>query len=204
MKKIGLSQRTDFIESYGETRDCLDQKWAELLQSLGYIAVILPNNIVEPQSYLKALDLDGFILTGGNDDDRRVRLENAILDYAIERHNPVLGVCHGAQQIQRYFGGMISGLNSDLHVAKRHDIRTLARFSAYQAEQLYEVNSYHDYGIERGQLATGLKPLAIMVDDQSVEAFCHDEHNIWAIMWHPEREIPFRAEDKALIKTILN
>ena len=26
MKRIGITQRVDFIESYSETRDCLDQK----------------------------------------------------------------------------------------------------------------------------------------------------------------------------------
>lgn len=45
MTKIVLvSQRVDVVASYGERRDALDQRWAEFLAGLGYLAVPVPNH----------------------------------------------------------------------------------------------------------------------------------------------------------------
>ena len=29
---VGITQRVDYIQSYGENRDCLDQRWYEFLR----------------------------------------------------------------------------------------------------------------------------------------------------------------------------
>ena len=43
MKLLGITQRVDIANSYGERRDCLDQRWFELIYSLGLVPVPLPN-----------------------------------------------------------------------------------------------------------------------------------------------------------------
>ena len=47
MKRIGITQRVERIESYSETRDCLDQRWSDLVWQLGYIPIPLPNILPE-------------------------------------------------------------------------------------------------------------------------------------------------------------
>ena len=41
MKKIGITQRLDTIEEYGEVRSSLDIKWVELLESINFSILIL-------------------------------------------------------------------------------------------------------------------------------------------------------------------
>ena len=44
MIKIGITQRINFIQEYGEYRDQLDLNWSELFIKIGMVQVLLPNN----------------------------------------------------------------------------------------------------------------------------------------------------------------
>lgn len=66
MKLVGLSHRVDFIESYGERRDSIDQNWYKFISNLGMLPLPLPNLLDENTSLLlDRLNLDAVILTGG-------------------------------------------------------------------------------------------------------------------------------------------
>jgi putative glutamine amidotransferase len=67
MRRIGITQRVEVVEDYEERRDCLDQRWGPLLRSMGLLPIPLCNRIDDVAGYVSALDLDGFLLTGGND-----------------------------------------------------------------------------------------------------------------------------------------
>ena len=43
MKRIGITQRVEVIEAYGERRDCLDQRWQEVASALNCMLLPLPN-----------------------------------------------------------------------------------------------------------------------------------------------------------------
>jgi Predicted glutamine amidotransferases len=96
--RLGLTQRVTIIEEYGERRDCLDQAWTTLLEEWGYQPVPLPNTIADVNTYLESLDLDGIVLTSGNDlahlEDaivpapERDEFESAVLDWALDRSRP--------------------------------------------------------------------------------------------------------------------
>ena len=49
MKKIGITQRVQEIEEYGEYRDALDQRWSDLITKLECIPVPLANNLNLPK-----------------------------------------------------------------------------------------------------------------------------------------------------------
>ena len=131
MTRLGLTQRVTVIEEYGERRDCLDQAWTMLLEEGSYQPVPLPNQLDVVSGYLDALAPDGVILTSGNDlahlEDASVpaperdRFESNLLDWAIERSVPVLGVCRGLEFLNHYFGGSLSQV--DGHVATDHEIQ---------------------------------------------------------------------------------
>ena len=65
MLRVGLTQRVDLQRE--ERRDCLDQAWSSLLIENSMLPIPLPNHTADPGALLRELQLDGVVLTGGND-----------------------------------------------------------------------------------------------------------------------------------------
>jgi len=126
--RIGLTQRVEVVEAYGERRDCLDQAWTGLLEGWGYTPVPLATTVETPRSYLDQFDLDGVVLTSGNDlahlDDaadlapERDEFEATAIEWALDRDVPVLGICRGFELLNHYFGGSLAPV--DNHVDTTH------------------------------------------------------------------------------------
>lgn len=207
MKRIGLTQRVDTVPDYGERRDCLDQRWAGLLLSLGYCPVPLANNVADVPLYIATLGLDGVILTGGNDlceaeggtdvAPERDRFEHRLLDLCESRQLPVLGVCRGLQLMNVHFGGRLQAVKG--HVNHRHRVGLDARaFGGCQMSP--QVNSYHGFAIGESGRSPRLRPLA-RAEDGTVEAAAHVDLPHFGIMWHPEREESLAGHDLWIIRT---
>lgn len=215
MTRLGLTQRVDVVESYGERRDCLDQAWTTLLEEWGYQPVPLPNTVDNPDAYLEAMSLDGLILTSGNDlanlEDpdqpapERDRFERAALDWASEHTIPVLGVCRGLELINDYFGGTLSTVEE--HVAIDHpvtfntDTLELTQNTDLTLPEEITANSYHDYGLNPADVADELIPLAT-APDGTIEALAHPDYPLVGIMWHPERETNSTEFDRKLFEAM--
>lgn len=181
MLKIGVSQRVE-TDQHQEVRDCLDQRWHPLLQSIQAHLVPLPNSLARAATWFEALGLDGFILSGGGDHPSRYSLESQIVDYALLKNLPVLGICHGMLFLTEYFGGSLMPIAG--HVACEHTVRFQANRWGFP-EQSFKVNSYHRYTLDRPPRA--FKGIAF--DAQGAcEAMEHTALPIVACMWHPERE----------------
>lgn len=180
MVKIGVSQRTYHIESRNETRDELDQALITLLSAKGFTPVPIPNSLPDIKKYLSEINVKGFVFSGGNDSDERENTEHFIIEYAIQNSLPILGICHGLQLINKYFGGSLSDFTN--HVGQNHEVK----FLDYGLK--YSVNSFHDIGIKPEGLSSELDPIAICAADESIESAAHKRHKIAGIMWHPERK----------------
>jgi putative glutamine amidotransferase len=205
MKKIAISQRVEFIEAYKEYRDCLDQGWSALLSACDLLPVPMPNRIESFAQWADALGIEGFVLSGGNDPAclpeainksvTRDSTEKAALQYAQQNHLPLLGVCRGCLQLQIFAGGKVQKVKR--HVAIKHQII----FTDLVESEIVEVNSFHNWGVTADNLVECFQPLALS-DDGLIEAFEHFTLPWKGIMWHPEREFPFKEIDVKLIKEL--
>lgn len=197
MRTVLVSQRVEVIKSYGERRDCLDQNWCRFLGECGCLPVPVMNRGEDLEALAEAVKPGGILLTGGNDlssyggdAPERDETERRLIRLGLEREIPVLGVCRGFQMVTDYFGGKLERVTG--HVACRH--RILGAFER-------EVNSFHNMAAL--EVPGELEVLARTADGVA-EAVRHREHKILAVMWHPEREAPFRREDIELVTDFFN
>lgn len=201
MSRIGVTQRVSVVEDYGERRDCLDQAWTGVLEDHGLVPVPLANTVSDVAGYLGELELDGLVLTGGNDLEsvedpgqpapERDRFERAALEVARERGWPVLGVCRGLQLVIEVYGGSLESVEG--HVATSHEVA----FEGWLGLESASVNSYHDYGIPASEVGEELEVVGVAADG-TIEAVRHPEWDLVAVMWHPERDERTSVDDRVL------
>lgn len=196
MTPILVTQRMILDPLHGERRDALDQRWPEFLAACGLLSVPVPNRPDVALGLAEATGAKGLLLTGGGDlaayggdAPERDETEHALIAWARARSLPVLGVCRGMQAIQDLFGVGLREVAG--HVACRHPLAG--------GKKKREVNSYHRLGARDSVPAL---PVVATAPDGVIEALRHASEPIHGIMWHPEREKPFRAEDIALFREV--
>lgn len=183
MLKIGITQRAEYFETFGETRDALDQNWTKLLQANDCLAVPVPN-VCYVSDFIEALSLDGILMSGGDDHPMRERCETACIDYCVKRKMPLLGICHGMQFIGRHFGATLVNIKG--HVNVRHDVSIHSNPHGVPQKQ-FEVNSFHRFTLDK----IPDEFLSFAADAEGhCEAVYHSTLPIAAFMWHPER-VPY-------------
>ncbi len=191
--RIGISLRVVIADTYNEKRDALSQDWSVFLEKLNCNPIFIPNTLSDVKSYLQDLNINGIILSGGDnigENLERDRTEKIILDYAVENKIPVIGICRGMQVVNNYFGGSIETSKNSDHVRKDHVVDiTNESFSSFFKSQFITVNSYHNNLIQQNNCGSGLEAFAITQNDNSVEGFFHTSLPIIGVMWHPERNI---------------
>jgi putative glutamine amidotransferase len=128
----------------------------------------------------------------------RDELEFTILDQAVRRRVPVLGICRGFQVVNVYYGGT---LHQELTLTsfellhrpdadrdhRAHAVRTHGgRLAALLGSDELQVNSIHRQGIKAlgaGLLATVFAP------DGLIEGVESPDGLVLAVQWHPEELI---------------
>ena len=197
MRKIVIyTQRIEIIESYGERRDCADQRISQFLETCGYIPVPVSNVISDLTAFVDAVNPMGILLTGGNslekyggDAPERDRTDYHLIDIALCKNIPLYGFCRGMQSVLDYFECSLGNVTG--HVAVRHMIDGIWGKR--------EVNSYHNQACRELK-----KPLQVMAqsEDGVIEAAAYPEKKIIVTMWHPERETPFQEMDIMRVRNL--
>ncbi|WP_320007703.1 gamma-glutamyl-gamma-aminobutyrate hydrolase family protein [Maridesulfovibrio sp.] len=195
--RIGLTMRRSDACDYDEPREGLALSWGFFLREAlpGCVWVALPNTGESIVRTVDELGLNGLILTGGEDCGvylQRDESETALIDHALQKDIPLMGICRGFQMLHAYFGGNFVPCAKDEHVAVRHVVSFAE--NPYLAKGVQEVNSYHSNGIELKDIYGPLLPMAF---DSSglVEGVYSAQHHVVGLMWHPERETEFVESD---------
>ena len=209
-KRIGITQRVVKHTDYDEIMDCLDTNWTKLLIPLNILPIPLPLiSTTHVESFWKALNLDGLILSGGNTlanyaDERdkpenisplRDAYEEALLGSALKTNTPILGICRGLQMINVFYNGKLKKIKG--HSGSRHLLVQENLLDKFKLPT--EVNSFHDCAIPRKYLGKDLVSFAHDTED-NIEAIYHLKDNVIGIMWHPERNAVPLNSDCNLIK----
>ena len=190
MKAIGITMSSHYDSIRHERFDKYDISWINLLKKLKLQPYPIPNNLIDLDEWLHNANIEGIILTGGNDLNRlsdainpsltRDNLEKMLIKYAISKKIPLIGYCRGMQLINDYFNGSLIKIEN--HVAKKHDVI----INIFGDKKKIKVNSFHNWGLFPNNIGKELKIFAT-ADDGSVEGFYHKNFQIKGIMWHPER-----------------
>lgn len=222
---IGVTQHTGQSEPQ---RDMIRTNYVPYILRLGHTPVVIPNNLPDVGAYLDTLNITGLVLAGGGDLDparyrqpnthsehiapQRDRTEWALLDLALARGLPVLGICRGFQVINVYLGGgLVQDIPSSLETPVPHHVEgathpvalTDARIAAVAGKHTLTVNTHHHQGVTRDLLAPGLDVFAISPADDLVEGYAHRERPILAVQWHPERpDCPSCEADVTLFRRL--
>ena len=182
----------------------------------GVPLLVAPGDDVEVVSELGDL-MDGLIVTGGDFDidpemygeqrpgvrldapkPVRTQFERLLIERALERGRPVLGICAGMQLLNVLLGGTLhQDIGTDVEGAHEHE-QPSSPATPYHPIQLtdgcplaraigadvIQVNSTHHQAV--AQLGKDLVAFGVS-DDGLVEAIRHDRRpEIVGVQWHPE------------------
>ena len=134
-------------------------------------------------------------------DRKRDLYEIHLIELALERNLPILGICRGMQLLNAFYGGT---LYQDLETQLKPSIvhRDAIRYDSVHHSvehtkdsllaEVYKtrsmlVNSVHHQGAKT--LGQGLIVESICPDKNLIEAFRYrnlNEQFVWAVQWHPE------------------
>ncbi len=150
--------------------------------------------------------VDGLLLAGGTDVDPalygaareagtdepdRVRdgIEGALLDEALVRDLPVLGICRGLQFLNVHLGGTLRQHIDGHKYPKVREVHSVtiapgSRLEAILATREYVVNSRHHQAAER--VGAGLAVTATAPDGVVEALELPGKRFVLAVQWHPE------------------
>jgi putative glutamine amidotransferase len=201
--KIDVAKEESFV---------IETTYAKAVAKAGGIPIFLPSLPAESSLLRHAVaKINGLLLPGGRDMDpkfydeephpklRPMRLERTesemiILEEALKRDIPVLGVCGGMQLMNVFLGGSLyQDIPSLISNAFNHEKGSVHEIYVEEdtllekiiKEKSFSVRSYHHQSVKA--LGRGLR-VSARCPDGVIEAIEGTDSFILGLQWHPERE----------------
>lgn len=223
--KFLISQKIS-VNKEEKKYDSLDQSYSYFFNQLGITLLPIDNIYQDAESLLKVLqkksEYHGVILSGSGDIkkvadydyehkthsyyEERDKTENILIKFAISNNYPLLGICHGMQKINDYFGGNIRPYYhcmSDTYSKNGTSHKIIGEDNFIGKGKEYTVNQFHDHCILAADLAENFACFAKDPRFDTVEGFYNLKQRTVAIQWHPERTIIDKDISKTVFKKIL-
>ncbi len=204
---IGITQDMELKKDGKGFWAYLDSNYARAIYRFGGMPLMIPIVDTEGAAAEFAKQMDGLLLSGGDDihpryygeeitgkvnlsPDRRTEFDIALLKETLALGKPALGICLGVQTMNVYFGGTLhqdmpghKATDTDL----RHEVALVgeSRLKQMLGVERVTVNSYHHQAIK--EPAKELLPSAVS-DDGIVECLeLPGKSFVVGVQWHPER-----------------
>ena len=196
MLKIGIT--SNIKEYYKGYIDFIDHYWLDYFEKKNINYYLVPNKKKLSKKKIKEINL--LIIPGGNDvsnvlktSNIRNNIEKNLIKICFKKKIPILGICRGAQLLNKSFGGKISKIKK--HMRTRHNIFFTNR--EIIKKNFLNVNSFHNDGIKKNDLSKSFKVLA-SDKHNNIEMFISNNKKIIGTMWHPEREKSMQLLDNLI------
>ena len=165
---------------------------------------------VRIEAWLEANKINGVILSGGGDVDpslygqpalkasevnrKRDEFEIALIQVAVRKGLPVLGICRGCQILNVARGGTLQNLGNNATLADLHFNSDGHQVTLIEGSRLAEINtvpqlavgSYHRQAVDRlgaNLLITATGPGGVV---EAIEGNASGDPWLVAVQWHPE------------------
>ena len=206
MKKYLITQKMT-KDNHGQLTDALEITYVQFFEKLGIHLEIVSN--ASDKKY-DCNDYAGIILTGSNDlspegfKDHfesnsffplRENKELQLLKLFLENKKKVIGLCHGMQLINFYFGGKLTSNYFQGKRSTKEKHGAVYMESPYSNEGEAMINHYHDHALFREDMGKDLVSFVFDKDFKTVEGLYHPKHSLVAIQWHPERELNYDSNE---------
>jgi len=190
----------------------IEEQYSRSVANAGGIPILIPS-ISENEGLLKEMvtRIQGLLLPGSRDMDpkhyneephpelrpiehQRTESEIKILDEALNRNMPILGICGGMQLINVFLGGSLyQDIGSQIPDALCHERGSIHDIFVEDHTNLRKIignrnfssKSYHHQSVKA--LGDGLRVCAKSQDDV-IEGIEFHNSFILGVQWHPERE----------------
>lgn len=151
-----------------------------------------------------------------DDNSSRVIFDKQIIEQALQKNIPILGICGGMQELAIYGGykahkSISQGIN--VEVGLRHKSGNQHSF-LIEKDSLLEkilkkpvtiVNSYHSEGMFQEPILKNCIKVAAKSEDGIIEAVYSDEHKfVLGVQPHPEMDFDDNKESKEIFKAFVD
>lgn len=182
--KVAITPR--FYENAPDRLLCVEKKYYSFFEQYDYHVHLIPYIGITPGDYLDELKPDAVVFAGGYRlyTDEIEKFESTVLEGALNRKLPILGICCGMWTINYYFNGSMGYDEShDWNPSQSFPHTHLATAIDLVEKKTYTVNSYHKKVID--QLGNELTSF-IVAEDNLVEGIYNLDKKIIGVQFHPE------------------